>query len=454
MKYRIEKDSLGQVKVQEDKYWGAQTQRSFENFKIGDEKMPIEQIYAMAMLKKACAIANNMNSDLSDEKLKYIEIVVDEILSSKLDDNFPLKVYQTGSGTQSNMNVNEVITNRANKLANKQLLKANDDVNMSQSSNDVFPSAMHIAAYKSINEKLLPALDNIIDTFYKLEEEFNDVIKIARTHLQDATPIKFSQELSGYRASMEYAREKILVSSKDLLQLAIGATAVGTGINAKDNFSDLVCEILNKELSYDFIPANNKFHAISQKDQILNSHSALKTLAADLLKIVNDIRLLASGPRCGFSEIIIPSNEPGSSIMPGKVNPTQAEALAMVCIDVIANDTSISLAASLGNFELNTFMPIIINNYLKSVKILADGINSFNDKCLKGLKANKEVMQDNLHKSLMLVTALNPIIGYENAAKVSQLAFKENISLKEAAIKLNYLTEEEFNKYVDINNMI
>ncbi|WP_019132497.1 class II fumarate hydratase [Peptoniphilus obesi] len=454
MKYRIEKDSLGEVRVDNEKYWAAQTQRSLENFKIGNEKMPMEQIYSIVTLKKACAIVNNLNLDLSDEKLKYISLAADEILSSKFDDNFPLKVYQTGSGTQTNMNVNEVITNRANELAKEVLIKANDDVNMSQSSNDVFPTAMHMSIYKSTVENLIPALEKIIDTFKNLEKESKDIVKIARTHLQDATPIRFSQELSGYRSALEYCREKIIISSKDLLELPIGATAVGTGINAKDNFSEEVCKILSKELGYDFKPARNKFHSISQKDYLVNSHSSLKTLAADLLKIVNDIRLLTSGPRCGLSEITIPSNEPGSSIMPGKVNPTQAEALSMVCVDVMANDYSISMASSLGNFELNTFMPLIINNYLKSIRVLSDGINSFNEKCLVGLKANKKVMDENLHKSPMLVTILNPIIGYEKAAKISQLSIKEDISLKEAALKLGYLSEEEFDKYLDIDKML
>lgn len=454
MEFRIEKDSMGEVKVPIDKYYGAQTRRSYENFKIGTEKMPKEIIRAFAILKKAAAITNNELLILSDEKMKLISKVADEIYEGKLDEHFPLAVWQTGSGTQSNMNVNEVISNRGNDLAGKKILHPNDDVNMSQSSNDTFPTAMHIAAVNELKNNLYPAIDELISTFKRLEKENEGIIKSGRTHLQDATPISFSQELSGYRAMLEKSKNMLKLSMDPLLELALGGTAVGTGLNAPKGFDTLVAEKISVLCGINFVSSDNKFHALTSKDALVFSHGALKALAANLLKIVNDIRLLASGPRCGLYEIFIPENEPGSSIMPGKVNPTQCEALSMVAVKVMGNDVSIGIAASQGNFELNVYMPLIINDYLQSVRLLADGIRSFNSNCAVGIKANKERMKENLERSLMLVAALNPYIGYDNAAKTAKKAFKENISLKEACIQQGFLSEEGFDEVFKPEQMI
>lgn len=446
MDYRIEKDSMGEMKVPADKYWGAQTQRSFQNFKIGGEIMPREITAAFGILKKAAAITNNALGKLSDEKLKYISLAADEVLSGKLNEHFPLVVWQTGSGTQSNMNANEVIASHGNELAGKKLLHPNDDVNMSQSSNDTFPTAMHIAAVIAIENKLIPALDGLINTFSRLENENKGIIKSGRTHLQDAVPISFAQEISGWKAMLTETKEMIMLSLPKLSRLALGGTAVGTGLNAPEGFAEKVAETISALTGKKFTTAPNKFHALTSKDAITFAHGALKALAANLMKIANDVRWLASGPRAGLNEIFIPENEPGSSIMPGKVNPTQCEALTMVAVQVIANDVAVSMAASQGNFELNVFMPVIIYNFLQSVNLLADGITSFNNNCAAGIKANKEKMSANLHNSLMLVTALNPYIGYDNAAKTAKLAYKENISLKEACVKLGFLTAKEFDE--------
>ena len=454
MNYRIEQDSMGQVKVPSDKYWGAQTQRSYENFVIGSEKMPREIIYAFAILKKSAAKANCLLGKLSEEKYKLISIVCNEILEGQHDRHFPLVVWQTGSGTQTNMNINEVIANRGNDIAKKALLHPNDDVNMSQSSNDTFPTAMHIAAVLSLRETLVPAVTRLIDTFIQLEGKYVNVIKSGRTHLQDATPISFAQEISGWRSTLERDLSLIFSSTEYLFDLALGATAVGTGLNAPKDFGMEAARAAEEITGLGFASAENKFHALSSKDELVFSHAAIKALACDLLKIANDIRWLASGPRCGLGEITIPENEPGSSIMPGKVNPTQCEALSMVAVQVMGNDTTISVAASQGNFELNVYMPVIIYNYLQSVNLLGDAINSFNDKCCVGIEANVAKMQENLYNSLMLVTALNPYIGYDNAAKTAKLAFREGISLKEACIKLSLLSAEDFDRIVKPENMV
>ena len=446
MSFRIEKDSMGEMRVPADRYWGAQTQRSYENFKIGGELMPREITAAFGILKKAAAQANNALGKLTDEKLKYISLAADEVASGKLHDHFPLVVWQTGSGTQSNMNANEVIANRGNELAGKKLLHPNDDINMSQSSNDTFPTAMHIAAVIAIENKLIPALDGLIATFDRLEKENKGVVKSGRTHLQDAVPISFAQEISGWKAMLTETKEMLTLALPKLSRLALGGTAVGTGLNAPAGFAEKVAENVSAITGKKFVTEPNKFHALTSKDALVFAHGALKALAANLMKIANDVRWLASGPRCGLGEISIPENEPGSSIMPGKVNPTQCEALTMVAVQVIANDVAVSIAASQGNFELNVFMPVIIYNFLQSVKLLAEGITSFNKNCASGIKANREKMSANLRNSLMLVTALNPYIGYDNAAKTAKLAYKENISLKEACVKLGFLTAEKFDE--------
>ena len=447
MDYRIEHDSMGEMKVPKDKYWGAQTQRSLENFPIGEEKMPSEVIQGMAILKKAAAITNNKLGKLDKERMELISQVCDEILAGKLSSHFPLVVWQTGSGTQSNMNVNEVIKNRGNEIAGKEILHANDHVNMSQSSNDTFPTAMHIAASRSIQNNLIPAIQKFLEVLEALMEENEGIIKIGRTHLQDATPIKFSQEISGWHRMLENNLKTIEESAKSLRELALGGTAVGTGLNAPENYAEEVAVEISKISEMEFTTAKNKFHSLTSKDSLVYVHGALTALAANLMKIANDVRWLASGPRCGLGEITIPANEPGSSIMPGKVNPTQAEALTMVSVQVMSNHHAISFAASQGNFELNAFMPVLIYNFLQSVRLLADAINSFNLRCVSGLKANSKRMSKYLNESLMLVTRLNTHIGYENAAKIAQLAHKENTSLKEAALKLNLLSEEEFDQF-------
>ena len=454
MEYRIEHDSMGEMQVPADKYWGAQTQRSYQNFRIGTEKMPKEVITAFAYLKKAAALANFRLGKLDEEKLNAIDAAADEILDGKLDDNFPLVVWQTGSGTQSNMNVNEVIANRGNEIAGKRLLHPNDDVNKSQSSNDTFPTAMHIAAVFEIRRKLLPSIDAMIETFRRLEKENEGVIKSGRTHLQDATPIAFSQEISGWRNMLEVSRDQIEAAIPGISRLALGGTAVGTGLNAPKGFAEEAAKAVSELTGYTFVTAENKFHSLTSKDELVFMHGALKALAADLMKIANDVRWLASGPRDGLEEITIPANEPGSSIMPGKVNPTQCESMTMVAVQVIANDTAIAFAASQGNFELNVFMPVLIYNFLQSVRLLSDGMRSFNNNCLAGLKANRDVMQHNLHNSLMLVTALNPYIGYENAAKTAKLAFAENISLREACVRLGFLTAEKFDEVFHPEEMV
>ncbi len=450
MNYRIEYDSIGAVQVPVDRYWGAQTQRSLENFLIGAgiEKMPQEMIYALAILKKAAATVNQAlcPDKMTKEKAFYICAVCDEILDGKHNDQFPLVVWQTGSGTQTNMNINEVIANRGNEIAGRKLLHPNDDVNMSQSSNDTFPAAMHIAAVNSIERKVIPAIDLLIATFKRLEEENEGVLKSGRTHLQDATPILFSQEISGWRSSTEKDRRLLELSLQELRKLAIGGTAVGTGLNAPKSFDTMMAEYVSGLTSVQFLTQENKFHALTSKDELVFSHGALKALAADMMKIANDVRLLASGPRNGLGEIIIPANEPGSSIMPGKVNPTQCEAMTMVAVQVMGNDTAIGIAASQGNFELNVFMPVLIYNFLQSARLLAEAIVSFNDHCVSGILANREKMQENVDRSLMLVTALNPHIGYENAAKTAKLAYEENISLKEACVKLGLMTQDEFDQ--------
>ena len=448
MEYRIERDSMGEMQVPADRYWGAQTQRSYQNFRIGGERMPPEIIHAFGLLKKVAAIANHrvQPGRMDARKLEAISAACDEVIAGALNDHFPLVVWQTGSGTQSNMNANEVIANRGNAIAGERLLHPNDDVNMSQSSNDTFPTAMHIAAVLGIEDALLPEMRAFIDTLRRLEAENADVVKSGRTHLQDATPIRFSQEISGWRGMIETPMEMLEAALVPLKRLALGGTAVGTGLNAPKGFDVEVARALSELTRREFVTAPNKFHALTSKDELVFAHGALKALAANLMKIANDVRWLASGPRCGLGEIHIPENEPGSSIMPGKVNPTQCEALTMVAVQVIANDVAVGMAASQGNFELNVFMPVLIYNFLQSVRLLADGMRSFNANCLSGLTADRERMRHNLHNSLMLVTALNPYIGYDNAAKTAKLAFKENISLKEACVRLGFLTPERFDE--------
>ena len=456
MEYRTEHDSLGEVAVPADRYWGAQTQRSFENFKIGIEKMPKEIIHAFGILKLAAARTNLelVPQRMTREKCRCISEAANEVISGALSEHFPLAVWQTGSGTQSNMNVNEVIANRGNELAGKKLLHPNDDVNMSQSSNDTFPTAMHIAAVLETEKTLLPAIKTLADTLARLESENAGIVKSGRTHLEDATPITFGQEISGWRASLEKDAELIRLSEKPLKALALGATAVGTGLNAPKGFDKAVAEEVSRITGIDFYTAENKFHALSSKDELVFAHGALKALACDLMKIANDIRWLASGPRCGLGEITIPENEPGSSIMPGKVNPTQCEAATMVAVQVMGNDVAVGMAASQGNFELNVFMPVCIYNYLQSLRLLADVCVSFEKNCVRGIKPIKEKMQENLHRSLMLVTALTPYIGYENAAKVVHKAHRENLSLKESCVALGYLSEDEFDKYFHPEEMV
>ena len=458
MEYRVEHDSMGEVRVPADKYWGAQTERSHNNFPIGVgiETMPAEIIRACGILKKAAARANRAlrPEKMTEEKLAAIEQAADEVISGQLLDNFPLVVWQTGSGTQSNMNSNEVIANRGNEIAGRKLLHPNDDINMSQSSNDTFPTAMHIAAVCAIEDKVIPAIDTLTATFRRLEEENAGIVKSGRTHLQDATPISFPQEISGWRSSLERDKELLLLAVKPLKELALGGTAVGTGLNTPKGFDTAVAAEIAKLTGKDFKTAENKFHALTSKDEIVFAHGALKALAADMMKIANDVRWLASGPRDGLGEIFIPENEPGSSIMPGKVNPTQCEAVTMVAVQVMGNDVAVSMAASQGNFELNVFMPVCIYNFLQSARLLAESIVSFNDRCACGIRANREKMEHNLHNSLMLVTALNPYIGYENAAKTAKKAYKENISLKEACVRLGFLTAERFDEVFHPENMI
>ncbi|RAW12698.1 class II fumarate hydratase [Paenibacillus taichungensis] len=458
MEYRIERDTLGEMKVPADRLWGAQTQRSKENFPIGREHMPMEVVRALAILKKSAAASNHKLGKLSAAKADAIAYAADEIIAGRIDDHFPLVVWQTGSGTQSNMNVNEVIANLGNQLleqkGKEERLHPNDDVNMSQSSNDTFPTALHVAGVLAVEDQLLPAIAVLKSTFADKSENFKDIIKIGRTHLQDATPITLGQEISGWEAMLDKSERMIRDSVNYMKELAIGGTAVGTGINAHPDFGDYTAKEIGKHTGKDFVSAPNKFHALTSHDEVVYAHGAVKALAADLMKIANDVRWLASGPRSGLGEIRIPENEPGSSIMPGKVNPTQSEAMTMVVTQVMGNDAAIGFAASQGNFELNVFKPVIIYNFLQSVQLLADSIVAFNDKCAVGIEPNLGQIEHNLNNSLMLVTALNPHIGYENAAKIAKLAHKEGLSLKEATLQTGLLTEEQFDQYVDPAKMI
>ena len=458
MEYRIEHDALGEVRVPADKYWGAQTQRSVENFPIGvgREPMPPEILRAFGLLKAAAARANRalLPEKMTEEKLACITEVCRRIVAGELTEHFPLVVWQTGSGTQTNMNVNEVIAHCGNLRAGKPLLHPNDDVNRSQSSNDTFPTAMHIAAVLLLEEKLLPALKGLIGTLGRLEAENADVIKCGRTHLQDATPLSFGQEISGWRSSLETDEAMIRRSLEPLMALALGGTAVGTGLNAPPGFDRAVAEELRKATGLPFVTAENKFHALTSRDELVFAHGALKALAADLMKIANDVRWLASGPRLGLGEITIPENEPGSSIMPGKVNPTQCEAVTMVAVQVMGNDAAIGFAASQGNFELNVFLPVLIYDFLQSARLLAEAMASFDKRCVSGIRPDRQRMARNLNASLMLVTALSPRIGYENAAKTAQKAHREGLTLREACTALGFLTPEEFDELFHPERMI
>ena len=454
MEYRLEHDTMGEVRVPADRYWGAQTQRSFENFRIGTEKMPPEVIRAFAVVKLAAARANAQLGVLDARRAGAIETACHEILDGSLDGNFPLAVWQTGSGTQTNMNVNEVIAHRANALLGETLVHPNDHVNCSQSSNDTFPTAMHVAARVALEEQVLPALDRLLATLERLSAEYRDVVKIGRTHLQDAVPLTLGQEISGWSAMLDHDRVMLTQACGALRELALGGTAVGTGLNAPAAFGDLAAAEISALLGYSFESAPNKFHALTSKDQMVFAHGALKALAADLMKIANDVRWLASGPRCGIGELIIPANEPGSSIMPGKVNPTQCEAVTMVAVQVMGNDVAIGIAASQGNFELNVFMPVCAYNFLQSVRLLSEAIASFDKNCASGIRANRERMDENVRRSLMLVTALNPHIGYENAAKIAKKAYAENLTLREACAALELLQPEEFDRIVRPERMV
>ncbi len=463
--FRIEKDSMGEVKVPNEKYWGAQTERSYENFKIGIEKMPVQIVRAFALLKGACAEANRAFGKLDDRRADAIIQATDEAFEGKLDGNFPLVVWQTGSGTQSNMNMNEVFANRAieilggnfrdkKDLPKDQLVHPNDHVNMSQSSNDTFPSALSIMAVVETTNYLLPRLEELEKALYAKSEEFKDLIKSGRTHLQDATPLTLGQEFSGYASMLTHSLENLVAALEPCRELAIGGTAVGTGINAPEGFGAKVAECLTKKTGLTFKDAPNKFHALTSHDAVCFLEGALAGLAADLMKIANDIRWLASGPRCGLGEINIPANEPGSSIMPGKVNPTQCEAVTMVAVQVMANDVAVGMAASQGNFQLNVFMPVCAYNFLQSARLLGDAMESFRVNCAQGIKPNLPRIRQNLENSLMLVTALNPHIGYENAAKIAKTAHREGLTLRQAAVKLQILSEEEFDRIVRPEQMI
>ena len=454
MDYRIEHDTMGEVRVPANRCWGAQTQRSHENFPIGTEKIPQEIIHAFAVLKKVAALANCKLGNLDARRANAIAAACDEILAGKLDDEFPLVVWQTGSGTQSNMNVNEVVAARANALLGEKLVHPNDHVNKSQSSNDTFPTAMHIAALTAAEDHVLPALDGLAATFERLSAEYADVIKVGRTHLQDATPLTLGQEISGWSSSLRRDERMIRGAMEGVRELALGGTAVGTGLNALPAFGETVAQEISALTGKRFVTAPNKFHALTSKDELVYLHGAFKALAADLMKIANDVRLLASGPRCGIGELLIPENEPGSSIMPGKVNPTQCEAMTMVAVQVMANDVAVGMAASQGNFELNVFMPVCIYNFLQSARLLGDVMRSFELRCARGIKPNREKIQAYLDESLMLVTALNPHIGYENAAKVAKTAFAEGITLREAAVRLGFLTAEAFDQIVRPEKMV
>ena len=458
MEYRVEHDSMGEVRVPADKYWGAQTERSHNNFPIGVgiETMPAEIVHAFGILKKAAARANRAlrPEKMTEEKLAAIEQAADEVISGQLLDNFPLVVWQTGSGTQSNMNSNEVIANRGNEIAGKKLLHPNDDINMSQSSNDTFPTAMHIAAVCAIEDKVIPAIDTLTATFRRLEEENAGIVKSGRTHLQDATPISFPQEISGWRSSLERDAELIRLALPPLRELALGGTAVGTGLNAPAGFAEEVAAEISRLTGKDFRSAPNKFHALTSRDELVFAHGALQALAGDLMKLANDIRWLGSGPRNGLGELFLPENEPGSSIMPGKVNPTQCEALTMIAVQVMANGAGIGFAASQGNFELNVFLPVLAHEFLQSARLLAEGMRSFRLRCADGIRANREKMAENLRRSLMLVTALSPTIGYEAAAETAKLAHREDLTLREACLRLGCLTGEQFDALFHPEEMV
>jgi len=459
MEYRIEKDSMGEIEVPNNMYYGAQSARSLIHFDIGTEKMPREIIRAMGILKKAAALANYELGLLTKEKMELIVKASEEVIDGKLDAHFPLSIWQTGSGTQSNMNANEVISNRAIEIAggvmgSKKPIHPNDDVNKSQSSNDTFPTAMHIAAAEEINHRLLPALIALKDTFEAKSIEFKDIIKVGRTHLQDAVPLTLGQEFSGYVQQLKNGIERVKSVLPGIYELALGGTAVGTGLNTHPKFSELAVSKIAEMTGLPFVPAPNKFEALAAHDALVFAHGALKTVAASFMKIANDIRWLASGPRCGIGELIIPENEPGSSIMPGKVNPTQSEAMTMVAVQVIANDVAVNMAGASGNFELNVFKPVLIYNFLQSVRLLSDTARMFNEHCAKGIKPNKEKIDYYLQNTLMLVTALNPYIGYDNAAKIAKYAHQNNLTLKQAALELKLLTEEEFDKYVRPEKML
>ena len=454
MEYRTERDSMGEIRVPSSAYWGAQTQRSSENFTQSAEKMPLPIIRALALVKKASAIANFKSHRLDQKRKDLIVTVCDEILDGKLDEHFPLTVWQTGSGTQTNMNVNEVIANRGNELAGEKLLHPNDHVNMSQSSNDTFPTAMNISAVIEITGHLLPVLDEGISVLERLTNENMNVIKTGRTHLQDAVPITFGQEVSAWREMLTVDRDSIAQAMTALYPLALGGTAVGTGLNAPEGFDEESAREIEALTGQPFTTSRNKFHALTSKADFVYVHGALKGLAADMMKIANDIRWLASGPRCGLGEIFIPENEPGSSIMPGKVNPTQCEAVTMAAVHVMGNDTAVSFAASQGNFQLNVFMPVIAYNFLQSVNLLSETFKFFVRKCLAGIRPNVEKMSENLSKSLMLVTALNPHTGYDNAAKIAKNAHEKNITLKESAVSLGILTAEEYDSYINPADMV
>ncbi len=453
--FRIEKDSMGEIEVPADRYWGAQTERSRVHFPIGEPaSMPKPVIRAFAFLKKACALANVDTGVLAKEKADIIAAVCEEILAGKLDEHFPLVVWQTGSGTQTNMNVNEVVANRGNEMAAQKLLHPNDDVNRSQSSNDTYPSALHVAAVLEIEERLVPSLEALVASFKALEDKNSGIVKCGRTHLQDATPIAFSQEISGWRVMLEKTLAYIRKAVPELCELALGGTAVGTGLNAPKGFAEAAAAHMASLTGQPFVTAENKFHSLTSRDGLVFAHGALKALAADLMKIANDIRWLSSGPRLGLGEIRIPENEPGSSIMPGKVNPTQCEAITMIAVQVMANDVAVGLAASQGNFELNVFLPVTAKNFLESVRLLADGMHAFRTYCVDGIEPVTEKMEENLHRSLMTVTALTPVIGYDNAAKVAKKAHKENLTLKEACVALGVLDADRFDELYHPERMI
>ncbi len=458
MEYRMEHDSMGEVPVPADRYWGAQTERSRNNFRIGSgiETMPREITHAFGILKQAAARANHVlqPQKMTEEKLCVTEQAAAEVAAGKLDGHFPLVVWQTGSGTQSNMNANEVIANRANELAGKKLCHPNDDINMGQSSNDTFPTAMHIAAVLALENRLLPAAERFVSALKILEEKHAGIVKSGRTHLQDAVPIAFSQEISGWRSSVERDIQLLKTAAEPLKELALGGTAVGTGLNAPAGFAKLAAQEISALTGKAFVTAENKFHALTSRDEMVFAHGAVKALAADMMKIANDVRWLASGPRCGLGEIRIPENEPGSSIMPGKVNPTQCEQVTMVAVQVMGNDSAVGFAASQGNFELNVFLPVIAYNFLQSVRLLSESIDSFTEHCAAGIEADREKMRHNLYNSLMLVTALNPYIGYENAAKTAKLAHREGISLKEACVRLGFLSPERFDEVFHPEDMV